>query len=232
MEIKGAAAILEYNAIASPLAQPRPALLGQLLSATIGVGITKLFLLSPHSVSLRWIAGALSVGVASALMGLTKTVHPPAGATALLCATDPAIIELGWFILPLVLLGTVLTLCVACAINNIQRTFPAFWWTPASLSRSRSNDHDLESPELKSHTEWAEIERKRERHGTSIAVSEDGISAPGWLGLEIEEKDLLERLRARLRDGLERRKSESTHVNDVESRQGSAPEVSQARLYG
>ena len=52
-QTKGAAAILEYNAIASPFAQPRPAILGQLLSAIIGVSITELFLLSPHFALLR-----------------------------------------------------------------------------------------------------------------------------------------------------------------------------------
>ncbi|KIM93261.1 hypothetical protein OIDMADRAFT_46333 [Oidiodendron maius Zn] len=91
----GAAAILEFHTIDSPLAQPRNAILGQMFSATIGIGVTKLFYLSPNFESWRWVAGALSVGLSSAFMGLTKTVHPPAGATALLCSTEPAIVALG-----------------------------------------------------------------------------------------------------------------------------------------
>ncbi|KAG0651147.1 Transmembrane [Hyphodiscus hymeniophilus] len=87
----GAAAILEYHTVESPFSQPRNAVLGQIFSAAIGISITKLFQHSPHFEALRWVAGALSVGVASAVMGITKTVHPPAGATALLCATSPEI---------------------------------------------------------------------------------------------------------------------------------------------
>lgn len=79
---KGAAAILEYQTIDSPLAQPRNAILGQVFAAIIGVGVTKLFQLSSDFDNLRWIAGALAVGLTSAFMGFTKTVHPPAGATA------------------------------------------------------------------------------------------------------------------------------------------------------
>lgn len=79
---KGAAAILEYQTIDSPLAQPRNAILGQVFAAIIGVGVTKLFQLSSNFENIRWIAGALAVGLTSAFMGFTKTVHPPAGATA------------------------------------------------------------------------------------------------------------------------------------------------------
>lgn len=47
--VQGAAAILEYNTIESPLAQPRNLVLDHFLSALIGVCITKLFALLPHA---------------------------------------------------------------------------------------------------------------------------------------------------------------------------------------
>jgi len=138
----GAAAILEYNAIESPLSQPRNLILGHFLSACIGVGITKLFRLLPEArfEDLRWLAGALAVGVASTVMGITKTVHPPAGATALLAATTPEITEIGWWLLPLVLLAGSLMLASAMLVNNLYKRFPLYWWTPVDLAETKKDD--------------------------------------------------------------------------------------------
>lgn len=133
----GAAAILEYNTIESPLSQPRNLIFGHALSATIGVAITKLFLLLPEArfMELRWLAGALSVGTASAVMGITKTVHPPAGATALLAATSPEVLAIGWWLIVLVLLAGVLMLTSAMIVNNLYKRFPLYWWTPVNLKQ-------------------------------------------------------------------------------------------------
>ncbi|CAG8951294.1 hypothetical protein HYFRA_00008044 [Hymenoscyphus fraxineus] len=151
----GAAAILEYHTIDSPLAQPRNAILGQFFAAVIGVGVTKLFQLNSNFESLRWMAGALAVGLSSAFMGLTKTVHPPAGATALLTSTSPEITRLSWFLIPLVLLGSTLMVSVACILNNIQRQFPLYWWTslsllpiPAAIPSPKNLDKHLKTLEL------------------------------------------------------------------------------------
>ncbi|OCT49420.1 HPP family protein [Cladophialophora carrionii] len=136
----GAAAILEYNTIESPLAQPRNLILGHFLSALVGVGITKLFLHLPPDrfEDLRWVAGALSVGLASILMSFSKTIHPPAGATALLAATNLEIQNLGWWLLPLVLLASMLMLASALVVNNgMGRRYPVYWWTPVDLQALR-----------------------------------------------------------------------------------------------
>ena len=138
----GAAAILEYNAIESPLSQPRNLILGHFFSAIIGVGITKLFHLLPEArfEDLRWLAGAISVGLASSVMAMTKTVHPPAGATALLAATTPQMTQLGWWMLPLVLLASSLMLASAMLVNNLYKRFPIYWWTPVDLSKSGEDE--------------------------------------------------------------------------------------------
>lgn len=68
-------------------------------------------------------------------MALTKTVHPPAGATALLAVVDDTLIHIGWFMLPVMLLGCALMLGVALVINNLERRFPIYWWTPEDLSK-------------------------------------------------------------------------------------------------
>jgi HPP family len=67
-------------------------------------------------------------------MGLTKTVHPPAGATALMAVAEPAVVQLGWFLLPVVILGISLMMTVALLVNNVARRFPLYWWTAADLS--------------------------------------------------------------------------------------------------
>jgi hypothetical protein len=133
----GAAAVLEFYAIESPLAQPRNAVFGQVLSTVVGVAIAKLFQLSPHFESVRWAAGALACAAATAVMALTKTVHPPAGATALLAVANPIITKLGWYLIPVMLLGLALMLAVALIINNIERQFPIYWWTPEDLRRNK-----------------------------------------------------------------------------------------------
>ncbi|KIW21307.1 hypothetical protein PV08_01887 [Exophiala spinifera] len=157
----GAAAILEYNTIESPLAQPRNLVVGHFLSAVVAVGITKLFEHLPPDrfEDLRWLAGALAVGVASMVMSFTKTVHPPAGATALLAATNVEIQVLGWWLVPLVLLAAMLMLASALVLNNISgRRFPVYWWTPVDLKALRE-------------------ERKQEKKKTLPPDVEKGISS-------------------------------------------------------
>lgn len=207
---QGATAILEYHTIESPLAQPRNALLGQILSATIGICITKLFHLSPHFESLRWVSGALSVGVASALMGLTKTVHPPAGATALLCSTEPSITALGWLFIPMITLGTVLLLAVALLLNNIQRQFPVYWWTPADLKRAAPKP-DVERAAASGTPVKEEQEQERASDSNTQVVHDDDrilidkerLIIPDWLALEDEERETLEILHQKLMSGPE-----------------------------
>lgn len=104
--------------------------LGQLISSLIGVAINKGFAQMPSGYAeLRWLAGSLSCACSIVVMGLTGTVHPPAGATALLATTDDNVAGLGWLLVPLVMLSCALMLFVALLLNNVQRVFPAYWWT-------------------------------------------------------------------------------------------------------
>ncbi|RMZ81184.1 hypothetical protein DV737_g2679, partial [Chaetothyriales sp. CBS 132003] len=179
----GAAAILEYNTIESPLAQPRNLIFGQLLSAVVGVGITKLFELLPATrfEELQWLAGALAVSTASLVMSVTKTVHPPAGATALLAATTAEIKQLGWWVVALCLLGSMLTLVSALLVNNIARQFPIYWWTPShSLQTREENDIEKGAPEMSESGPPPQFEsssRNNQRHpSATISISESSSS--------------------------------------------------------
>jgi len=140
----GATAILEYNTITSPLSQPRNAILGQGIAAAIGVAITKLFAYLPPDQfeDLRWLAGALAVGLSSAVMGMTKTIHPPAGATSLLAATSVGVSDLGWLLIPIVMGTSAIMVFVGLIVNNIQRQFPLWWWTELPLTPPSFQNQD------------------------------------------------------------------------------------------
>ncbi|ESZ97953.1 hypothetical protein SBOR_1676 [Sclerotinia borealis F-4128] len=199
----GAAAILEYNTIDSPLSQPRNAILGQLFASIIGVAITKLFELNANFENLRWLAGALSVGLASAVMGMTNTIHPPAGATALLAATSPEITEIGWYLIPLVVLGSVLLIATACVVNNIQRTFPAYWWTARSLSvQVEGEEEDTEKTSASNSGTEQQTDHQHAQEAGTIKIDRHRIVVPDWLSLEYEERAVLEVLQDRLQQGL------------------------------
>lgn len=129
--------MLEFYSIESPLAQPRNAVTGQVIAALVGVGVAKLFQLSDRFADIRWIGGALACASATALMALTKTVHPPAGATALLAVVDANLVAIGWFLVPVMMLGCALMLAVALLVNNVERRFPMYWWTPEDLRQTK-----------------------------------------------------------------------------------------------
>ncbi|MEN8130463.1 MAG: HPP family protein [Pseudomonadota bacterium] len=122
----GASAVLTYGAVRSPLAQPRNLVGGHVISALIGVAAFKL--LHGH----LWLAEASAVATAIALMHLTKTLHPPGGATALIAVIgSDKVHELGFLyaFIPAGL-GALILLLVALLVNNIPRTrrYPEVWF--------------------------------------------------------------------------------------------------------
>ena len=69
---QAATAVLVFNAITSPLAQPRNVIFGNMISAFWGVAIGKS--IPPQH---TWLAAPLAVSVAMLFMDLTRTLHPP-----------------------------------------------------------------------------------------------------------------------------------------------------------
>lgn len=124
--------MLCYGAIEAPLAQPRALVVGHFISAVSAVSITKLFeLLGPEKFeTIEWLCGALSTAVAIVIMQMTKTTHPPAGATALLAAVDKDVRALSWYLLPVIMLSSAVVLVTALLLNNVQRRFPVYWLQP------------------------------------------------------------------------------------------------------
>lgn len=122
----GASAVLIYGAIKSPLAQPRNLMGGHIFSAIIGVSCYQAF---PGEL---WLAAALAVATAIAFMHITKTLHPPGGATALIAVIGSEKVHaLGYFyVLIPVATGALLMLIIALLVNNIPQTrkYPEFWF--------------------------------------------------------------------------------------------------------
>ncbi|OCL05026.1 hypothetical protein AOQ84DRAFT_356130 [Glonium stellatum] len=196
----GASAILEYNAIRTSLGQPRNCILGHVISATLGVGITKLFKFRSDFESIRWVAGAVSCGVASGAMVMTNTIHPPGGATAVLAATQPNVTDMGWHFVPLILLGSTLMLLVGLIINNIQRQFPVYWWTPDDLRREKDVDVEKLSEGITTTGEKQPDAPDFSSDLYRFTVTADCVTVPDQLSLSREEVKVLEGLRDRLRE--------------------------------
>lgn len=122
----GASAVLIYGALRSPLAQPRNVLGGHILSAIVGVTAYQWLGAYP------WLAAAVAVSTAIALMHLTRTLHPPGGATALIAVIGgESVHQLGYlYVLMPTALGASVMLAIALLVNNIPKTrkYPEFWW--------------------------------------------------------------------------------------------------------
>ncbi len=87
----GASAVLVFGIPTSPLAKPRNVIGGHFISAIVGVTVSKIFM------DQIWLAAALAVACSIVMMQITKTLHPPGGATSLLaCIGSPKILTLGY----------------------------------------------------------------------------------------------------------------------------------------
>lgn len=133
----GASSVLVYGAIQSPLAQPRNLVGGHLISALIGVTIYKLF---PETL---WLSAPLAVSLSIVFMQITKTLHPPGGATALIATIGTEKIKaLGYYyVLSPVLSGTLILLVTALVINNMtpNRKYPTVNRFTRLLKKRKSN---------------------------------------------------------------------------------------------
>ena len=131
-------------------------------------------------------------------MGVTGTVHPPAGATALMCATDQGVVDMGWMFVGIVVLGSVLLVVVALVVDNLQRTFPVYWWSARKV--------EVVGDEEKGESEVEKMDEGR------VVIEGDRVLVPSWLNLGSEEITVLEGIRERMRDLAGRRGSEATRV--------------------
>ncbi len=122
----GASAVLVYGVITSPFAQPRNLIGGHVISAIIGVACQKLL---GGNV---WMAASAALSLSVVAMLLTRTVHPPGGATAMTAIFGgKRVADLGFlYVLVPVALGAFILLAVGLIVNNIsrKRIYPAYWF--------------------------------------------------------------------------------------------------------
>lgn len=126
----GASAVLIYDAVGSPLAQPRNVIGGQMISAFMGVCMYKLFNVN-NNIYLP-AAGAAAVSTAIMAMDLTRTLHPPGGATALIAVVgSDKIHDLGFmYVVYPIGVGITIMVVIAVILNNLlgSRRYPKFWY--------------------------------------------------------------------------------------------------------
>jgi CBS-domain-containing membrane protein len=118
----GASCALVVGAPAAPFVQPRNVILGNVLSALVGLAV---FLIFGQT---TWWTLAIAIGTAMALMVATKTFHPPAAVTVLLPLLVQ-ITDLTWALVP-VGVGAVIVVVIGILYNNLfpERQYPIFWW--------------------------------------------------------------------------------------------------------
>ena len=116
----GASCIIGMVTPNSAFAQPRIVIGGHLLSSIIGFLCT-LFL------GISWWSLSISVGLAAAIMQLTRTIHPPA-------AADPIFFMLqtssSWyFLLTIILPGTVILILFFYVFHRLvtKKPYPQYW---------------------------------------------------------------------------------------------------------
>ncbi len=102
--------------------QPRNLIGGHLVSAIVGLRVRKFL------PDILWVTSLLAVSLSIVLMQITKTLHPPGGATSLIAVTGSAEIkQLGyWYVVSPVLSGALILLVVALVFNNLtmHRHYP------------------------------------------------------------------------------------------------------------
>lgn len=128
---------------------------------------------------------------------MTNTVHPPGGATALLAVIDPTIMGMGWIFVPLIVLGSLLMFLVALGVNNLQRVFPVFWWTPRDVGKKAVDDVERRL-ETKGEGRIEQIENAG--FSQMIVLSGSGVIIPEGFVLEPVQVQMLEVLRDGLRE--------------------------------
>lgn len=118
----GASAVLVFGLINSPLAQPRNLVGGHLISALAGVMVVQAV------PDILWLQASVAVPLSIVLMQMTKTLHPPGGATALIAVIGSGQIRsLGyWYVLSPVFSGVAIMLVTALIFNNMtsNRSYP------------------------------------------------------------------------------------------------------------
>lgn len=116
----GASAVLVFGVPDAPMAQPRNIIFGHTLSAMAGVVTVMLF-------GLTWWSPAVGTALALLIMLLTKTTHPPGGATALFAVMSQ--VHFSYIFSP-IMAGAVILVIIGLLVNNLSpnKHYPRYWY--------------------------------------------------------------------------------------------------------
>lgn len=164
----GASAVLLFAAPASPLAQPWSIVVGNGVSALMGV-------LSASLVADQALAAALAVMLAIAAMFLTRSLHPPGGAVALTAVIGGEGIRqlgVGYVLLPVLLNSLLLLLLALCYNRLLGRRYP-------NSGQAQPNRHQTADPQPSERvaTQAADIDFALEKHGELLDISRQDLQA-------------------------------------------------------
>ncbi|SJX64165.1 uncharacterized protein SRS1_14819 [Sporisorium reilianum f. sp. reilianum] len=126
-------AVVTFFGYRTPLAQPKNILIGNTISAVIGVAMEKAFADTEYSVEaifgIDWVVAATSVAAAVFAMQIFGFTHSPGAAIALLAIADPKTHELYWWLIPIVVINSLIVIGWALFINNVGgRRYPENWF--------------------------------------------------------------------------------------------------------
>lgn len=121
----GATAVLLYGVMENQSAQPRNVIGGHVISAAVGCA----FRLALKDT--LWIAAPLAMALALLAMQLTRTVHPPGGATAIIASqATPLPPWAGFSFVLVVLVASAGLTAIAVIVNNFnyKKRYPTYWF--------------------------------------------------------------------------------------------------------
>lgn len=126
-------AVVTFFSYRVALAQPKNILVGNTICAIIGVALTRAFEPTSYRVStidgVSWAAAATTVSVAVFAMQLLGCIHPPGAAIALLANINSSEYRLGWYLVPVVIVSSLVIIAWALIINNLGgRRWPENWF--------------------------------------------------------------------------------------------------------
>lgn len=130
----GASSVLVFAIPASPLAKPYAVIMGNVLSAAIGVLVS---IAIPH----QMLAAGLAVGLAIIAMTATRSLHPPGGAAALTAVLlHPSLAgPTAALLFPLVPVGlnSLILVCVGIAFHRLScRSYPHHAMPPSPTTET------------------------------------------------------------------------------------------------
>ena len=114
----GALLCLQFALTPAPAAQPRNAMVGQIIALTVALSVSYI----PTAVFIR---EALATAITIGLMARLAVVHPPGGASALLFASG----KYTWSNMFTMLVANMVAIGMFVLINNfnMQRQYPTYW---------------------------------------------------------------------------------------------------------